>query len=536
MTTQRAALIAAILETPEDDAPRLVCADWFEEQADEASVARGEFIRTQIRRARLPADDPHQSELEARELRLLKRWAGVWSGSHFVFRKARFRRGFIEYVHLHLEHFLHHRRQMLALEPVRDVSLTGWHRAPDNLVRRVAACPEWRHIETVRFHHQGPHKAPPRSVVVLLESPHLVRLKSLRCPTVNFDADARRRFERLEVLRRLTELYLPPLERWPHRAGEWLSDGAEWAGRWGELKSLVLPWDLTLDLLRRLSEAPFWKRLTALAVSLPRQGAEALALLRNRPPASLGRLWLSCGRVAGVESFFERLRHAPLRGLTFSGDALPAASLSRLLDGTNRWDLRELQWQAPISEEQARVLATAAGTRNLVSLSLSGSDLGLQAAQALFSSGRLGSLVHLDLSDTDVGPEGVRALAAAAGWDGLRSLDLANVPLGAEGLRALAGSANLQRLTRLSAGGAYCESDYLGELPGDLAAALTRLPHLADLRLKVHDCDPRSKEILAEGLAGWVAVDCEADQADEQIYRAMRAPERFPPLDPPQDG
>jgi uncharacterized protein (TIGR02996 family) len=67
----RAALIAAILQAPDDDAPRLICADWFEEQGDEASVARAEFIRIQVERARLAPDDVRHSELEARELRPL---------------------------------------------------------------------------------------------------------------------------------------------------------------------------------------------------------------------------------------------------------------------------------------------------------------------------------------------------------------------------------------------------------------------------------------------------------------------------------
>src|SRR5919201_1244410 len=102
MSTERASLIAAILEAPDDDDCRLVCADWF--------------------------------------------------GQHFAFKKVRFRRGFIEYAHLHMRHFLHHRRQLLALEPVRDVRLTGWYRAPDDLVRRVAGCEEWQCIETLRIH------------------------------------------------------------------------------------------------------------------------------------------------------------------------------------------------------------------------------------------------------------------------------------------------------------------------------------------------------------------------------------------------
>jgi len=35
------AFLAAIAESPEDDAPRLVYADWLREQADPALAARG---------------------------------------------------------------------------------------------------------------------------------------------------------------------------------------------------------------------------------------------------------------------------------------------------------------------------------------------------------------------------------------------------------------------------------------------------------------------------------------------------------------
>ncbi len=81
MATERADLIAAIRAAPDDNALRLVCADWFEEQGDEASVARAEFIRVQLQRATLPLSDPLHSELQARELRLVKRWSRICARS-----------------------------------------------------------------------------------------------------------------------------------------------------------------------------------------------------------------------------------------------------------------------------------------------------------------------------------------------------------------------------------------------------------------------------------------------------------------------
>ncbi|MCI0700590.1 MAG: TIGR02996 domain-containing protein [Planctomycetia bacterium] len=46
---EREALLKAICENPDDDTPRLVFADWLQENGDEA---RAEFIRAQIELAR----------------------------------------------------------------------------------------------------------------------------------------------------------------------------------------------------------------------------------------------------------------------------------------------------------------------------------------------------------------------------------------------------------------------------------------------------------------------------------------------------
>ena len=62
------ALIQAIVESPEDDMPRRICADWLE---DYAQPERAEFIRLQIALARLPSDHPARPALQTRERGLL---------------------------------------------------------------------------------------------------------------------------------------------------------------------------------------------------------------------------------------------------------------------------------------------------------------------------------------------------------------------------------------------------------------------------------------------------------------------------------
>jgi uncharacterized protein (TIGR02996 family) len=538
MSSLRPALIAAIREAPDDDARRLVCADWLEEQGGEANVARAEFIRTQIRRANLPPDDIRHSELQARELRLVKRYAPAWCGSHFVFRKGRFRRGFIEYVHLHLQHFLHHRRQMLELEPVRDVSLTGWFRSPDDLIRRVAGCAEWKHVETLRIHHQGPHKHPRGNLIDLLESPHLTGLLALHCPLVEFDADARRRFERLPFLKRLRELQPPSLYPLGGNPGEWFSDGgAAIADGWEELKSLTVSDYLRSEPLRQFSERAFWDRLTSIRVVCPMHVRASLATLEARIPSALRHLHVQGGYshpdLAMSDSFFERLALRPLHSLHLYYIPVSSAGLARLLDGTPPGSLRELSLShCGLTGEHVRLLAASSALRGLLSLDLSvNADVDGDAIHALCSSTNVRSVVRLDLSRTRTGAKGAAALAAAEGRDRLRKLNLDSAGLDTAALRKLLASANLWNVTRLVVSGIGYPRKVPLDITPDLAAAITRLPHLASLHLGVSRCTPPARRILLESDSlAWTSI---LGTEDEGIgdYRARRAPERWPPLD-----
>ena len=91
------AFLRTIVENPDDDAPRLVYADWLDETEDPANAARAEFIRLQIRFEGLPADDPQRPRLALHEKALLKKYAKKWAEPFrdIIFAWA-FRRGFIE--------------------------------------------------------------------------------------------------------------------------------------------------------------------------------------------------------------------------------------------------------------------------------------------------------------------------------------------------------------------------------------------------------------------------------------------------------
>jgi uncharacterized protein (TIGR02996 family) len=143
------AFLQTILESPDDDAPRLVFADWLEERGD----PRGEFIRIQCQLAQLAEDDFRCPELEARERALLHAHRDEWE------RPLRqvlgqtpgrwwFRRGFIEEMTADAGAFLAHAETVFRLAPLRHVCLSD---AADHLPG-LAALPLLDRLTSLDFY------------------------------------------------------------------------------------------------------------------------------------------------------------------------------------------------------------------------------------------------------------------------------------------------------------------------------------------------------------------------------------------------
>ena len=109
-------------ENPDDDTPRLVFADWLDENGDEA---RGEFIRVQCE---LPSCEhgSRRLHLSRREQDLLNECQDVWIEylRPFMYEWSdkpwAFRRGFVERLELQSETFVEHGEELLTLTPIRD--------------------------------------------------------------------------------------------------------------------------------------------------------------------------------------------------------------------------------------------------------------------------------------------------------------------------------------------------------------------------------------------------------------------------------
>jgi uncharacterized protein (TIGR02996 family) len=137
--TDHDALLAAVIANPDEDTPRLVMADWFDEHGQND---RAEFIRVQCELARWEEPNPFEhdaggcevirgrrDELRRRERELLgaacdgkRDWALPWVGEQ---REWRFVRGFVDSTTCTAEDWLADGDAVRAAQPVREVTFVA---------------------------------------------------------------------------------------------------------------------------------------------------------------------------------------------------------------------------------------------------------------------------------------------------------------------------------------------------------------------------------------------------------------------------
>jgi uncharacterized protein (TIGR02996 family) len=162
MISERAFLLT-VLEQPEETAPRLVYADWLDEQGE---TARAEFIRLQCS----GQNDPRQHQL-------LNEHRVAWAGP--VFRHAyyyQFRHGFVEEVTIQARLWLEFGTEMVDRAPIRLLRLIG----AQGLIDRLVQMPELRRLRAL---HLTGCAIGDEGVELLAKSPVLAGLHTLRLGT-----------------------------------------------------------------------------------------------------------------------------------------------------------------------------------------------------------------------------------------------------------------------------------------------------------------------------------------------------------------
>jgi uncharacterized protein (TIGR02996 family) len=196
-----ASLLAAVLAEPDEDAPRLVYADWLEENGD---PARAEFIRVQCRLAQRERDGPIPDDDTdyLRSMVLQGEHRLAWRGELPRVRGVRYgctrcnhHRGFVTLsVHTPVA-LVRAASQLLAVNPIEYVQI--WDLNPENVgpLVRSPVLARLRVLESGWDRHSLN-----RALGPLFASPHVKGLRILRAPVNDQGARAIARSEHLTGL------------------------------------------------------------------------------------------------------------------------------------------------------------------------------------------------------------------------------------------------------------------------------------------------------------------------------------------------
>jgi uncharacterized protein (TIGR02996 family) len=145
MDAERQAFVEEIAAHPDDDAPRLVYADWLEERGD----PQGQFIRVQCELARTSADSPHGRELHDQQCELLATYRDEWVRAVSpAIRWSTFRRGLLEAAIIDGSALVEQGGHPLARAPI--LELGSCLESPQQ-VAGLAACKEFTRLRKLRL-------------------------------------------------------------------------------------------------------------------------------------------------------------------------------------------------------------------------------------------------------------------------------------------------------------------------------------------------------------------------------------------------
>jgi uncharacterized protein (TIGR02996 family) len=425
-----------VLERPDDDAPRLIYADWLTDQIAPDKVARGDFIRLQCQRASLPPDDPDGPELLALERQLLAEHQSAWLGELAdEVERCEYRRGFVEAITLTASAFLDQAPQLFALGPIMQVQL----REAKWLMGLLGQCERLASVT-----HLGLRKNLYLGGVLpdLVASPHLRNLTVLdlsRSPLGAVGVEGLVTAENLPALKVLN------------------LNGADLSA--ADVVSLF--WGLS-----RAPGAPsrgLGQRITTLCLADNSLGVAGTEALGQRMPGTLVELDLSRTRlgVGGLTGLVGggRRFYAGLRGvgrLNLSGNDIAPAGAEALATHYSLRSLTSLTLNHNgLGDDGADALVTRypSSLDGLRELGLAGNNIGTTGMKALLGLRCLPYLTRLNLDNNLLQAKGADLIATCAALGALTDLNVGRNRLGPAGVESLMASPHLTKLKRLDVSG-----------------------------------------------------------------------------------
>jgi uncharacterized protein (TIGR02996 family) len=361
------AFLRDIAEHPDDDAPRLIYADWLEEHGD---PSRAEFIRVQCEMAKATGNDPRWQTLYDRQAVLLKAHRERWlepvrlilerppslltALQRVMFREgtpaipwhdhynACFRRGFLGSLYLTASELLAHADVLFRVAPTLNRLGLDLESADD--ADALFDCPHLARLHELSLFDEVVGQP---AVEQLVSCPHLGRLRHLFLSSPLLDAACVRALAGGPLLGRLTGLALCTRQ---------FLGQSEWTqGTLGE------------DAARVLAECPAVGKLSALDLSFNRIGDQGTRALANSPYlAGLSWLLLNDDGIsdAGAAAIAGSPHLASLEGLHLDVNAIADAGAGALAASPHLARLRALTLHGnPISEQGREALKARFGDR-----------------------------------------------------------------------------------------------------------------------------------------------------------------------------
>jgi len=413
MHTEAEAFLQRIRAFPDDDTPRLIFADWLQEQDGfgvEWGIDRARFIRVQIALARLLEEEAAADETEVgnrgerESLRAALRraesglqerhrveWTAAFKG---LATGPEFRRGFVDEVKVAARDLVRHSHELFSAGPLRHLRLLDL----GGSLTTVFQCAYLSRLHTLTVFAQ--HAGEPLARAVA-QCPHLSSLRTLRL--------ARNRFEDAATVHLAAGAVLANLEELDLSENELGETGA-----------------------RSLAASPHLGSLRRLELGGNRLGpAGAEAIAGSERLTALHRLGLSGNEIGSPRLHSLSRAHNLLRipVLDLSENTLNPGGLSVILT-------------LPHSR-------TPSDAVRLRELDLSHNELGNEGVRMLAACPHLSGLRVLKLAGCGIGDDGARSLAYSPYLNQLVTLDLGNNPIGNPGFRPFLDTLHKRSLRRL---------------------------------------------------------------------------------------
>jgi uncharacterized protein (TIGR02996 family) len=322
--------LRAILDSPNDDLPRLVYADFLEESGE---ADRAEFIRIQCELATVGFSRERRNALESRERELLTKYVEVWKLP--IRGHQTFRRGFVDTLWTSANFLLAGDPERISDSTVRTLRITNADQRIDDLAE-YRGFANIEHLDLTNNNLSGDYR-----LRAILGNPHLGKLKGLNLHNNRIWADDVLRLAQSPVARHLTHLDLSGNGIGNDGLRHLLAEPG-----YANLEELIVRSDglpeyecITADGLGAYFPGEHLSKLRHFDIAGHRIGETGFAFVcQSAMRCPIQTLSVASNHLGGdgsgfIKAIFEPIGEVPLRAINYGGNELVARDARHLL----RW-------------------------------------------------------------------------------------------------------------------------------------------------------------------------------------------------------